>query len=147
MCCFNVRTHAGGCAQTMYKASKRRFDEDAEFKDRARKAVTQLQGGNPQFIEAWQRICAASRKVAYTTSSLHLLLLLFAHEPAPPEMPPPSFITPKSPSPHPCSCTSLVLLSQFLLHNYIPPSHHLWLLFTPAPAPTSCSPSPCTPNT
>ena len=49
--------------QTMYKASKRRFDEDAEFKDRARKAVTQLQGGDPQFVAAWQRICAASRKV------------------------------------------------------------------------------------
>lgn len=47
----------------MYKASKRRFDEDAEFKDRARKAVTQLQGGDPQSVEAWQRICAASRKV------------------------------------------------------------------------------------
>ena len=49
--------------QKMYKASKKRFDEDAEFKDRARKAVTQLQGGDPQFVEAWQRICAASRKV------------------------------------------------------------------------------------
>lgn len=49
--------------QKMYKASKKRFDEDAEFKDRARKAVTQLQGGDAQFVEAWQRICAASRKV------------------------------------------------------------------------------------
>ena len=47
----------------MYKASKKRFDDDAEFKERARKAVTQLQGGNSDFITAWERICEASRKV------------------------------------------------------------------------------------
>lgn len=58
------------CAvQTMYKASKRRFDEDAEFKGRARKAVTQLQGGNPEFVAAWQRICEASRKVSVQIDS------------------------------------------------------------------------------
>lgn len=49
--------------QTMYKQSKKRFDEDPEFKERARKAVTQLQGGDAQFITAWERICEASRKV------------------------------------------------------------------------------------
>jgi len=47
----------------MYKQSKKRFDEDPEFKERARKAVTQLQGGDAQFITAWERICEASRKV------------------------------------------------------------------------------------
>ena len=49
--------------QIMYKASKKKFDEDSEFKERARKAVTQLQGGDAQFITAWERICEASRKV------------------------------------------------------------------------------------
>lgn len=49
--------------QSMYKASKKRFDDDPEFKERARKAVTQLQGGNADFITAWERICEASRKV------------------------------------------------------------------------------------
>lgn len=48
--------------QNMYKQSKKRFDEDPEFKERARKAVTQLQGGDAQFITAWERICEASRK-------------------------------------------------------------------------------------
>ena len=49
--------------QVNYKASKKRFDEDHEFKERARKAVTKLQGGDAEFIKAWGRICEASRKV------------------------------------------------------------------------------------
>lgn len=49
--------------QGMYKASKKRFDDDADFKERARRAVTLLQGGDPEFITAWERICEASRKV------------------------------------------------------------------------------------
>ncbi|KAL3157657.1 hypothetical protein ABBQ32_012100 [Trebouxia sp. C0010 RCD-2024] len=48
--------------QGMYKASKKRFDEDAEFKERARKAVTMLQRGDAEVITAWERICEASRK-------------------------------------------------------------------------------------
>ena len=50
--------------QTMYKLSKKKFDEEPEFKERARKAVTKLQGGDEQFITAWKRICEASRKVS-----------------------------------------------------------------------------------
>ena len=50
--------------QGMYKASKKRFDDDAEFKERARRAVTLLQRGDPDFIKAWERICEASRKVS-----------------------------------------------------------------------------------
>lgn len=50
--------------QGMYKASKKRFDDDADFKERARRAVTLLQGGDPEFIKAWERICEASRKVS-----------------------------------------------------------------------------------
>ena len=47
--------------QALYKASKKRFDEDADFKTRAREAVTRLQGGEPAYVAAWERICAASR--------------------------------------------------------------------------------------
>lgn len=48
--------------QVLYRAAKARFDEDEEFKTRAREAVTTLQGGNPDYVRAWQRICEASRK-------------------------------------------------------------------------------------
>ncbi|KAL6744770.1 tRNA synthetases class I (R)-domain-containing protein [Haematococcus lacustris] len=46
----------------LYKASKKRFDEDEAFKTRARESVTALQSGEPSARAAWQRICAASRK-------------------------------------------------------------------------------------
>ena len=55
-----------GCSaglQSTYKAAKAHFDEDAEFKDRARRGVTKLQGGDPGYLAAWERICEASRKV------------------------------------------------------------------------------------
>lgn len=39
-----------------------RFDEDEEFKKRARVAVTALQGGKKEYLKAWERICEASRK-------------------------------------------------------------------------------------
>jgi hypothetical protein len=44
------------------RAAKVRFDEDEEFKTRAREAVTRLQSGDTECITAWQRICEASRK-------------------------------------------------------------------------------------
>ena len=37
--------------QTLYRASKRHFDEDEGFKKRAREAVTQLQGGNALHVQ------------------------------------------------------------------------------------------------
>lgn len=37
--------------QALYRASKKRFDEDESFKKRAREAVTQLQGGNPAHVQ------------------------------------------------------------------------------------------------
>jgi len=46
----------------LYRASKKRFDAEEDFKTRAREAVTELQSGNPAYTAAWQRICAASRK-------------------------------------------------------------------------------------
>ena len=48
-------------AQVLYRAAKARFDEDEGFKTRAREAVTRLQGGDPAALEAWARICGASR--------------------------------------------------------------------------------------
>ena len=50
-----------GDLQVLYKASKKRFDADEDFKARAREAVTRLQGGEPAVVAAWERICAASR--------------------------------------------------------------------------------------
>ena len=45
-----------------YKESKKRFDEDPEFKKRAQLQVVELQGGNAQAKAAWQTICEISRK-------------------------------------------------------------------------------------
>lgn len=47
---------------TLYRASKKRFDEDEGFKTRAREAVTRLQSGDAVVLAAWRRICAASRR-------------------------------------------------------------------------------------
>jgi len=48
--------------QEFYKAAKKRFDEDAEFKEKARLAVVDLQSGGKFSLMAWQRICDVSRK-------------------------------------------------------------------------------------
>lgn len=48
--------------QILYRAAKQRFDEEEDFKVRSREAVTQLQSGKPEYVEAWQRICDASRR-------------------------------------------------------------------------------------
>ncbi|GFR41960.1 hypothetical protein Agub_g2757 [Astrephomene gubernaculifera] len=48
--------------QELYRAAKKRFDEEEEFKTRAREAVTRLQSGDPASLASWQRICAASRR-------------------------------------------------------------------------------------
>eukprot|EP00878_Enallax_costatus_P002829 GHUV01003021.1.p1 GENE.GHUV01003021.1~~GHUV01003021.1.p1 ORF type:complete len:672 (+),score=213.86 GHUV01003021.1:232-2016(+) len=48
--------------QQLYRAAKKRFDEEEDFKTRAREAVTKLQSGDLQSVAAWQRICAASRR-------------------------------------------------------------------------------------
>lgn len=57
------------------RAAKVRFDEDEEFKTRAREAVKELQSGNPAFLKAWERICAASRiefEAIYSRLGVHL---------------------------------------------------------------------------
>lgn len=45
-----------------YRASKKRFDEDADFKTRARLAVVALQGGDKEALQAWEIICDISRR-------------------------------------------------------------------------------------
>lgn len=45
-----------------YKASKKRFDEDPEFKKKAHSEVVSLQQGQPQARHAWEIICEISRK-------------------------------------------------------------------------------------
>lgn len=48
--------------QTFYKAAKKRFDDDAEFKKRAYQAVVKLQSYDPQHISDWEKICDISKK-------------------------------------------------------------------------------------
>lgn len=45
-----------------YKAAKKRFDEDAAFKNRAQKEVVRLQSGEEDAIRGWQLICDVSRR-------------------------------------------------------------------------------------
>ncbi|KAL9224552.1 hypothetical protein vseg_000576 [Gypsophila vaccaria] len=45
-----------------YKQSKKRFDDDAIFKEKAQKAVVSLQGGDPRYRKAWAEICEISRR-------------------------------------------------------------------------------------
>lgn len=45
----------------LYKAAKKRFDADEEFKNRAREGVVKLQAGNKEELAAWEALCAASR--------------------------------------------------------------------------------------
>lgn len=44
------------------KESKKRFDEDAEFKKRAYERVVKLQNGDANVRKAWNLICDVSRK-------------------------------------------------------------------------------------
>ncbi|MBM3183729.1 MAG: arginine--tRNA ligase, partial [Chlamydiae bacterium] len=45
-----------------YRASKKRFDEDPDFKKRAQLEVVSLQGGDKEALHAWKLICDISRK-------------------------------------------------------------------------------------
>jgi len=55
-------TQAISDLQELYRSAKKRFDEDEEFKTRAREAVTKLQGGDQESVKMWNKICEASRK-------------------------------------------------------------------------------------
>lgn len=50
-----------GDLQEFYKASKKRFDEDEEFKKKAQLSVVDLQSGGEFARKAWQKICDVSR--------------------------------------------------------------------------------------
>ncbi|AFY64716.1 arginine--tRNA ligase [Geitlerinema sp. PCC 7407] len=45
-----------------YREAKQRFDEDEDFKERSRKAVVELQSGDPEARKAWQILCDQSRR-------------------------------------------------------------------------------------
>lgn len=45
-----------------YKESKKKFDEDQEFKKRAQLQVVKLQRGDPETRDAWNLICEISRR-------------------------------------------------------------------------------------
>nr|XP_043628648.1 arginine--tRNA ligase, chloroplastic/mitochondrial-like isoform X2 [Erigeron canadensis] len=51
-----------GELEVFYKASKKRFDDDTEFKERAQQAVVKLQAGEEKYRKAWAQICEISRK-------------------------------------------------------------------------------------
>ncbi|KAL7467252.1 hypothetical protein ACHAXS_011301 [Conticribra weissflogii] len=46
---------------TLYKAAKKRFDIDEDFKKRSREGVVKLQAGDSEALAAWESLCAASR--------------------------------------------------------------------------------------
>lgn len=46
----------------IYKASKKKFDEDEDFKDRSRKNVVNLQSGDESCTKIWNLLCDISRK-------------------------------------------------------------------------------------
>jgi len=46
----------------LYKAAKKRFDDDDDFKARAREGVVKLQAGDAESLAAWESLCEASRK-------------------------------------------------------------------------------------
>jgi arginyl-tRNA synthetase len=48
--------------QAFYKESKKRFDEDPDFKKRAYNTTVKLQAKEPDMITAWKQICDISRK-------------------------------------------------------------------------------------
>ncbi|KAL7457681.1 hypothetical protein ACHAWC_010251 [Mediolabrus comicus] len=45
----------------LYKAAKKRFDVDDDFKIRSREGVVKLQAGDKEALAAWESLCAASR--------------------------------------------------------------------------------------
>lgn len=58
----------------LYKAAKKRFDADADFKARAREGVVKLQAGNKEELAAWEALCAASRLEYQKVRSSRLVL-------------------------------------------------------------------------
>ncbi|RZC36184.1 arginine--tRNA ligase, cytoplasmic [Asbolus verrucosus] len=59
---YLVKSPPIGDLQSFYKESKKRFDEDEDFKKRAYSCVVKLQSFDPDYTKAWQLICEVSRK-------------------------------------------------------------------------------------
>jgi len=59
---FATETPPIGDLQAFYKASKLRFDSDADFKKRAYACVVKLQAHDPIYMKGWEAICDVSRK-------------------------------------------------------------------------------------
>jgi len=59
----------------LYRAAKKRFDEDDVFKETSRNAVVELQAGEPEAKLAWQLLCEQSRREfqkIYDALNIHL---------------------------------------------------------------------------
>jgi arginyl-tRNA synthetase len=59
-----------------YKAAKKQFDADPEFKVRSQKEVVRLQSGDPKAMHAWKLICDISRhgfQEIYDLLDVHLI--------------------------------------------------------------------------
>jgi arginyl-tRNA synthetase len=59
---YSEETPPIGDLQAFYKESKKRFDEEEEFKKRAYSCVVKLQSYDANIIKAWKLICDVSRK-------------------------------------------------------------------------------------
>jgi arginyl-tRNA synthetase len=61
----------------LYKAAKKRFDVDDDFKVRAREGVVKLQAGDKEALAAWESLCAASRVEYQKVRCLGFCWILF----------------------------------------------------------------------
>ena len=66
-----------GDLMAFYKESKKRFDEDEEFKKRAYACVVKLQAHDPDSIKAWKLICDVSRNEFQKVCSYSYDILFF----------------------------------------------------------------------
>lgn len=57
----NAQQYSLGDLVEFYKAAKKRFDAEEDFKARAREGVVKLQAGDPEALDAWKSLCEASR--------------------------------------------------------------------------------------
>jgi len=65
-----------GDLQAFYKESKKRFDDEPDFKVRAYNCVVKLQSFDPEIIQGWKLICDVSRKeYEYIYNELEVTLM------------------------------------------------------------------------
>ncbi|MEO0769387.1 MAG: arginine--tRNA ligase [Cyanobacteria bacterium J06649_4] len=57
-----AQASTSGDLATFYRKAKKRFDEDETFKENARQAVVKLQAGDPDVLEAWEKVCQLSKR-------------------------------------------------------------------------------------